>query len=442
MYNLDMTSASGTMNLLTLDPGCNTPRTPEILNTVLNMQNPLDGFINGDVKPPIKTSSLATISLPLSNASASATTYGTTTTTTTTTSLAHLHHSDSSNSSSCTSQQESGTNSVQRNRTELIKASLKLTIEQKRKQQCDQEDSLLDLDQYRKRVKKSECSESEDDKMLPITGLTAEDEERRKRRRERNKIAATKCRLKKRERTANLMTESDTLEHQNVELKTQIEQLRKEQYKLDQVLDAHRRQCARNITPATREKLVAVSGGNNGINRRLSGLDNGSSPLSSRSASQHHHQSYSNNSSPSSVTPVSTLSPSSTTNTNMNRPASVDLSTSTYTHIHSTLELYPSPITGGDCHLHQLRPSSVGGGSFYQNGHQQIHHHQLHQQQQQHYSNNVRAPSITIEDCGNDGGYTPHLTDMDQPNGSYDDYDYHSYIGDGASSQNMFSVMT
>jgi hypothetical protein len=35
--------------------------------------------------------------------------------------------------------------------------------------------------------------------------LTAEDEERRRRRRERNKIAATKCRLKKRERTVNLV---------------------------------------------------------------------------------------------------------------------------------------------------------------------------------------------------------------------------------------------
>lgn len=35
--------------------------------------------------------------------------------------------------------------------------------------------------------------------------LTAEDEERRRKRRERNKIAATKCRLKKREKTTNLM---------------------------------------------------------------------------------------------------------------------------------------------------------------------------------------------------------------------------------------------
>lgn len=35
--------------------------------------------------------------------------------------------------------------------------------------------------------------------------LTPEDEERRRRRRERNKIAATKCRLKKREKTFNLV---------------------------------------------------------------------------------------------------------------------------------------------------------------------------------------------------------------------------------------------
>lgn len=437
-----MNSASGNMNLLTLDPGCNTPRTPEILNTVLNMTNPWEGFVHGgDVKPPMKTSSLATTSLPHSKASASATTSSTTTTTSST---AYIGYSDSSNSSSCASQQDligvAGTsatadsvemvqNSVQRNRTELIKASLKLTIEQKRKQQCDQDDSLLDLDQYRKRVKKSECSESEEDKMLSTVGLTPEDEERRKRRRERNKIAATKCRLKKRERTANLITESDTLEHQNVDFKTQIDQLNKEKLKLEQVLDSHRRQCVMNIPPVTREKLVAT-----GVNRRLSGMDSVGSPLSNRSSNRQHQHSYSNNSSPSSVTPVSTLSPSSTNN---NRPASVDL-TCTNTYLHSTLELYPSPITGGDCQLQQMRSSSVG--AFFLHNGRQMHHQQMQQQLQ--YSNN-RAPSITIvDDCGNEAEYTPHLTDMDQPNGSYD-YDYHDVYGaDAATNQNMFSLMT
>lgn len=52
--------------------------------------------------------------------------------------------------------------------------------------------------------------------------LTPEDEERRRRRRERNKIAATKCRMKKRERTVNLVTESEVLENQNIDLKAQL----------------------------------------------------------------------------------------------------------------------------------------------------------------------------------------------------------------------------
>lgn len=52
--------------------------------------------------------------------------------------------------------------------------------------------------------------------------LTPEDEERRRRRRERNKIAATKCRMKKRERTVNLVTESEVLETQNIDLKAQL----------------------------------------------------------------------------------------------------------------------------------------------------------------------------------------------------------------------------
>lgn len=56
----------------------------------------------------------------------------------------------------------------------------------------------------------------------PSPQLTPEDEERRRRRRERNKIAATKCRMKKRERTVNLVTESEVLENQNIDLKAQL----------------------------------------------------------------------------------------------------------------------------------------------------------------------------------------------------------------------------
>lgn len=73
--------------------------------------------------------------------------------------------------------------------------------------------------------------------------LTPEDEDRRKRRRERNKIAATKCRLKKRECINNLMRESETLEAQNVDIKTQLKDLREQYQYLTEMWQAHQMEC-------------------------------------------------------------------------------------------------------------------------------------------------------------------------------------------------------
>lgn len=75
--------------------------------------------------------------------------------------------------------------------------------------------------------------------------LTAEDEDRRKRRRERNKIAATKCRMKKRERTINLVTESEALETQNIELKSQVRNLELQRRNLSEMLKSHSQSCLR-----------------------------------------------------------------------------------------------------------------------------------------------------------------------------------------------------
>ncbi|XP_016980122.1 activating transcription factor 3 isoform X2 [Drosophila rhopaloa] len=87
-----------------------------------------------------------------------------------------------------------------------------------------------------------DCEESSDEdsetKSQP-KGLTPEDEDRRRRRRERNKIAATKCRMKKRERTQNLIKESEFLDTQNVELKNQVRLLETERRKLLDMLQSH-----------------------------------------------------------------------------------------------------------------------------------------------------------------------------------------------------------
>lgn len=73
--------------------------------------------------------------------------------------------------------------------------------------------------------------------------LTPEDEDRRKRRRERNKIAATKCRLKKRECINQLMRESETLEAQNVDIKSQLKDLREQYRCLTEMWQAHQNEC-------------------------------------------------------------------------------------------------------------------------------------------------------------------------------------------------------
>lgn len=73
--------------------------------------------------------------------------------------------------------------------------------------------------------------------------MTPEDEERRRRRRERNKIAATKCRMKKRERTQNLVQESEILEKQNIDLKDLERKLEKERRELLEALQQHSKMC-------------------------------------------------------------------------------------------------------------------------------------------------------------------------------------------------------
>ena len=73
--------------------------------------------------------------------------------------------------------------------------------------------------------------------------LTTEDEERRRRRRERNKVAATKCRNRKKERTGILMQESDALEDQNVNFRSEIQRLEAEKRRLMDVLAMHSPTC-------------------------------------------------------------------------------------------------------------------------------------------------------------------------------------------------------
>ncbi|XP_039871994.1 fos-related antigen 1a isoform X1 [Simochromis diagramma] len=73
--------------------------------------------------------------------------------------------------------------------------------------------------------------------------LSQEEVERRRVRRERNKLAAAKCRNRRRELTDSLQTETDMLEDEKSRLQKEIAELQKEKEKLELVLEAHRPIC-------------------------------------------------------------------------------------------------------------------------------------------------------------------------------------------------------
>ncbi|KAM6954628.1 jun dimerization protein 2-like [Aplochiton taeniatus] len=78
---------------------------------------------------------------------------------------------------------------------------------------------------------------------LAIKTEMDEEDDRRTRRREKNKVAAARCRNKKKERTDFLQRESERLEMVNSELKAQIEDLRQERQQLMVMLNLHRPTC-------------------------------------------------------------------------------------------------------------------------------------------------------------------------------------------------------
>ncbi|XP_012278738.1 activating transcription factor 3 [Orussus abietinus] len=201
MYNLNVNvnpspaGAAGAAGLLGVATAEVTPRTPEIVNSLIAMTNPFEGYANEKSRDRTDSTSSGEPSPP----------------------------------------------SVQHTCSQLIKEGLKLTLQTKRRVNGSG-------DEGRKRTRKEEGSaddEEEDDSSTGGArgGLTPEDEERRRRRRERNKIAATKCRLKKREKTVILVQESEILETQNHDLKSQIQELETQRRRLVDMLSLHGPTC-------------------------------------------------------------------------------------------------------------------------------------------------------------------------------------------------------
>ncbi|XP_036228506.1 activating transcription factor 3 [Bactrocera oleae] len=233
MFNLNTPSS-----LLGIDCSglSTTPKTPEILNSLIAMTNPMDNY---SFAPLNNDSAASTPGSAVSMRSFNGT------------SNAQIISQDSSHSSSSTSPADSPsgintTPSVQQTCSQLIKAGLKLSIQSKRKLSTCDSSSSSDQPNSKYSRPDEDGEESTDEEIECKTsskGLTPEDEDRRRRRRERNKIAATKCRMKKRERTQNLIKESEQLETQNVDLKTQVRSLEVERRKLLDMLQGHSTTC-------------------------------------------------------------------------------------------------------------------------------------------------------------------------------------------------------
>ncbi|XP_004393973.1 PREDICTED: fos-related antigen 1 isoform X1 [Odobenus rosmarus divergens] len=77
----------------------------------------------------------------------------------------------------------------------------------------------------------------------PSEHISPEEEERRRVRRERNKLAAAKCRNRRKELTDFLQAETDKLEDEKSGLQREIEELQKQKERLELVLEAHRPIC-------------------------------------------------------------------------------------------------------------------------------------------------------------------------------------------------------
>ncbi|GFV78097.1 hypothetical protein TNCV_3044771 [Trichonephila clavipes] len=73
--------------------------------------------------------------------------------------------------------------------------------------------------------------------------LSPEEEERRRIRRERNKLAAARCRKRRMELTSNLMNETDGLEEKRQNLQNEIQILTVQKEELEFILEAHKATC-------------------------------------------------------------------------------------------------------------------------------------------------------------------------------------------------------
>ncbi|XP_065333002.1 activating transcription factor 3 [Cloeon dipterum] len=224
MYNLNVNvAATAASTLAAAEGSCAAPRTPEVLNSVIAMSSGLGSPFSYPHSAPATPMGCCGAAPPAG---------------------------DDSGGGGAAMLPPPAPPSVQHTCSQLIKEGLKLTIQSKRRHHSAEaapggaadplaalpDDPSAAYSKLSKMYHHSVGSSGDDE-------LTTEDAERRRRRRERNKIAATKCRLKKREKTVNLVQESEVLDSQNQELKAQIKNLESEQRHLMDMLTMHQSSC-------------------------------------------------------------------------------------------------------------------------------------------------------------------------------------------------------
>ncbi|XP_076284300.1 transcription factor kayak isoform X3 [Lasioglossum baleicum] len=90
-------------------------------------------------------------------------------------------------------------------------------------------------------------------------GMTPEEEERRQIRRERNKMAAARCRKRRMDHTNALLEETEGLEQKKQSLQEEIHQLQQAKEELEFILEGHRAVCRRHSASPTDVKPVIKS---------------------------------------------------------------------------------------------------------------------------------------------------------------------------------------
>ena len=90
--------------------------------------------------------------------------------------------------------------------------------------------------------------------------LSDEEEQKRLIRRERNKMAAARCRKRRLDQTLTLQDETDGLENKRTELQNEIQLLQQQKDELEFLLKHHKRDCKRVVGHSKSSSVVVTSG--------------------------------------------------------------------------------------------------------------------------------------------------------------------------------------